>query len=48
MVTAVAVWDVLPTPDELLTARIARGWVPTPTGTKDGNVILGYAACRQW
>lgn len=48
MVTAVAVWDELPTPGELLNARVERGWVPVPTATKDGNVILGYAACRVW
>jgi hypothetical protein len=48
MTTAVAVWDHRPTPDELLDARIERGWVPEPTATKDGNVILGHAACRRW
>ena len=31
---------------ELLERRIERGWRPTPTATRDGNVILGYAACR--
>lgn len=46
MVTAVAVWDHRPTPDELLDARLARGWVPVPTALKEGNVILGHAACR--
>jgi hypothetical protein len=45
-VTAVAVWDHLPTADELLDARFARGWEPTPTGTRDGPQILGHAACR--
>jgi hypothetical protein len=44
-VTAVAVWDHCPTADELLDARVARGWAPTPTGTRDGPVILGHAAC---
>jgi hypothetical protein len=44
-VTAVAVWDHLPTAEELLAARVARGWEPTPTGTRDGDQILGFAAC---
>jgi hypothetical protein len=44
-VTAVAVWDHPPTPRELLDARLARGWRPTPTATRDGLVVLGYAAC---
>ncbi|HZF55059.1 MAG TPA: hypothetical protein VE093_40690 [Polyangiaceae bacterium] len=43
--TAVAVWDHRPTPAELLQARIEQGWSPTPTATRDGPVILGYAAC---
>jgi hypothetical protein len=45
VVTAVAVWDHRPTPAELLEARLARGWTPTPTRTRDGPVVLGYAAC---
>jgi hypothetical protein len=45
VVTAVAVWDNRPTPAELLDARLARGWKPTPTRTRDGAVVLGYAAC---
>jgi hypothetical protein len=44
-VTAVAVWDHLPSAAELLDARLARGWTPTPTATRDGDKILGYAAC---
>jgi hypothetical protein len=44
-VTAVAVWKHRPTADELLKARLARGWVPTPTAMQDGQVILGHAAC---
>jgi hypothetical protein len=47
VVTAVAVWDVLPTADELLNVRVERGWVPIPTATRDGQVILGHAACRR-
>ncbi|NUQ78813.1 MAG: hypothetical protein HUU21_35250 [Polyangiaceae bacterium] len=43
--TAVAVWDHQPTRAELLKARLEQGWSPTPTATKDGPVILGYAAC---
>jgi len=45
-VTAVSVWDHRPTADELLDDRLSRGWGPTPTGTVDGPVILGHAACR--
>ncbi|HRI70655.1 MAG TPA: hypothetical protein PK156_40765 [Polyangium sp.] len=41
--TAVAVWGHQPSADELLDARVARGWEPTPTGTKDGPQILGFA-----
>ena len=33
-------------PAELLDSRLARGWVPSPTATREGNVVLGYAACR--
>ncbi|WP_161967344.1 hypothetical protein [Fimbriiglobus ruber] len=44
--TAVAVWDHRPTPDELLDARLARGWEATTTATVNGDIILGHAACR--
>lgn len=44
--TAVAVWNHAPSADELLDARLARGWTPLPTATVDGDVILGHAACR--
>jgi len=45
--TAVAVWSYEPSADELLQARLARGWEPTPTAFKDGERILGHAAgCR--
>jgi hypothetical protein len=40
------VWDHRPTADELLDARLAAGWQPTPTGTVDGPQILGHAASR--
>jgi hypothetical protein len=43
--TAVAVWDHRPSARELLDARVARGWRPTPTGTRSGPQVLGYAAC---
>jgi hypothetical protein len=39
------VWDHSPSPQELLDARLAAGWLPTPTATKTGDKILGYAAC---
>jgi hypothetical protein len=39
------VWDHLPSADELLAARVAAGWQPTPTATRSGAVILGHAAC---
>lgn len=43
--TAVAVWNHRPSARELLDARLARGWEPTPTATRDGPTVLGYAAC---
>jgi hypothetical protein len=42
----VSVWGHSPSADELLDARLRRGWVPTPTSTVDGEVVLGHAACR--
>jgi hypothetical protein len=42
---AVAIWDHQPTAQELLERRIARGWRPTPTATRDGDIVLGFAAC---
>jgi hypothetical protein len=44
-VAAVAVWDHEPEARELLEARLARGWRPTPSDVREGNPILGYAAC---
>jgi hypothetical protein len=38
------VWDHRPTADELLDERVGRGWLPTPTGTVDGPIVLGHAA----
>jgi hypothetical protein len=43
---AVAIWDHAPSADELLEARVARGWAPTASALKDGERILGHAACR--
>jgi hypothetical protein len=40
------VWSKKPTPDELLDARVAAGWVPTPTSTVDGDVIMGHACTK--
>jgi hypothetical protein len=39
------VWDHAPEADELLDARLVDGWQPTPTATRDGDVVLGHAAC---
>jgi len=41
---AVAVWDRQPSAEELLRARVDSGWWPTATATREGEVILGYAA----
>jgi len=37
------VWDHRPSADELLAARVAAGWTPTPTSTVDGDVVMGHA-----
>ena len=42
---AVAIWDHRPDADALLARRLARGWIPRPTATRAGPVILGHAAC---
>ena len=44
VVKAVSVWDHEPSADELLARRLERGWTPTPTATRDGDVVLGFAA----
>jgi len=44
-VVAVAIWDHLPTAQELLDARLENGWQPTASDLQDGEQILGYAAC---
>ena len=38
-------WDHVPAAHELLEARLARGWKPTPSPLKAGDRVLGYAAC---
>ena len=43
---AVAIWDHEPDADALLACRVARGWTPRPTATRDGDVILGHACGR--
>jgi hypothetical protein len=43
--TAISVWDHKPDAQEVLDARLARGWWPTPSALKDGNKVLGFAAC---
>jgi hypothetical protein len=43
---AVAMWDHKPSADEILDHRIADGWVPTPSRMREGEVVLGHAACR--
>jgi hypothetical protein len=37
------VWGHRPSADELLAARVAAGWSPVPTATRDGDVVLGHA-----
>lgn len=44
---AVAIWPSLPSADELLSARLARGWTPTPSLLREGEKVLGYAACMK-
>jgi hypothetical protein len=43
-VLSVAVWDHEPSAAELLARRIEQGWQPTATATRDGLVVLGFAA----
>jgi hypothetical protein len=42
---SVSVWDHRPSPDELLKARLDRGWKPTASELQSGPAILGHAAC---
>ncbi len=43
--TAVAVWDHIPSKDELLHARLEAGWLPTPSDTTTGGRVEGHASC---
>ena len=36
-------WDHRPSADELLDARVRAGWTPTPTATRDGDIVMGHA-----
>ena len=38
--TAVAVWDHVPSADEILKLRLDAGWNPTPSMLKDGYEVL--------
>lgn len=42
---AVAIWDHRPTAAEILERRLQSGWKPTPSALKEGERVLGYAAC---
>ena len=42
---AVAIWDHEPTGDELVERRGQQGWIPRPTDTVDGEVVMGLGAC---
>ncbi|MEZ5427850.1 MAG: hypothetical protein R2747_16390 [Pyrinomonadaceae bacterium] len=42
---AVAVWKDRPDADRLLQNRLKNGWRPTPSSLKDGDRVLGHAAC---
>jgi hypothetical protein len=42
---AVAIWDHWPSGDELVEARRKQGWLPRPTHTVDGAIVLGIASC---
>jgi hypothetical protein len=44
-ITAVAVWDRIPSADELLAKRLESGWQPRPSMLKDGDRVVGHAAC---
>jgi hypothetical protein len=43
--TDVDVWQEKPTADDLLKARLNKGWQPTPSDLKEGPKVEGYAAC---
>ena len=39
-----AIWTEPPTPEALLAARLAAGWLPTPSDFVDGEKVVGNAA----
>lgn len=41
----ISVWDLEPSADELLAARIASGWAPKHSELQAGDEVLGHAAC---
>ena len=43
--TAVAVWDRIPNADEILSKRLETGWQPKPSRLKEGDKVVGHAAC---
>ena len=44
-VTAVAVWDHVPSADEILEKRLADSWEPRPSMLRGGDKVVGHAAC---
>jgi hypothetical protein len=44
-ITAVAVWNHLPSAKEILDARRKAGWSPRPSILKAGDRVVGHAAC---
>ncbi len=42
-VRGIAVWDRTPSPQELLQARLARGWQPTDSDFVNGPRVIGNA-----
>ena len=44
-ITAVAVWNRRPSAKELLDVRLNAGWEPRPSMLKEGDRVVGHAAC---
>ena len=44
-ILGLSVWEHKPSPDELLEARVQRGWTPTASELQTGAEVLGHAAC---
>ena len=44
----VSVWDHEPGADELLDARVAAGWRPTPSALQSGDAVVNGRDARQW